>query len=423
MFGAIIGDIAGSRFEFDRPGWTKEFELFAEDSEFTDDTVLTIAILLALTESGKDASIDVIKTNCIKQMKIWGNRYPNAGYGLNFAQWLTDINPKPYNSLGNGSAMRVSAAGFLYDTLERTREVARATAEVSHNHPEGVKGAECTAAVIYLGRTGKTKEEIAKYVTSEFGYDISHTVSELIPLHKHDETCMDSMPKALIAFLESNSFEDCIRNAVAIGGDTDTIAAIAGGMAEGFYGIPKNLIDSAMTYLSDDIKAAIATYEANKLKFIGPIQLNKAISVFKKQTEENARNQSVFAILNLIINLIKAKAEVPAAFADVGAAVLGNSNKGELKAEDFFKLKSANILQLGSIKSPDGRNWVPLFTTNEEMARRKMPPVVMNCSIEEIIRTTYSKDAIDGVVINPFGDSMVLTKPLMKIIIDTIDQK
>lgn len=423
MFGAIIGDIAGSRFEFDRPGWTKDFELFTDESEFTDDTVLTVAIFLALIESGKNASVDVIKANCVKQMKEWGNRYPNSGYGVNFAMWLADSNPKPYNSLGNGSAMRVSAAGFLYDSLERTREVAKATAEVSHNHPEGIKGAECTAAVIYLGRTGKSKEEIAKYVTSEFGYDISQTVAELIPKHKHDETCMDSLPKALIAFLESNSFEDCIRNAVAIGGDTDTIAAIAGSMAEGYYGIPKELIDKATTYLSDDIKQAISTFEDNRLKFTGPVQLNKAISVFKRQTDENARNQAVFAVIALIVNLIKIKTEVPAAFADVGAAILNNPNKGEIKAEDFFKLKEANILQLGSIKSPDGRNWVPLFTTTEEMARRPMPPVVMNCTIEEIIRTTYSKPAIDGIVINPFGDSMVLTKPLMKIIVDTIDKK
>jgi len=235
MTGAVLGDIVGSRFEFDRGPWTKDFEFITWDCGFTDDTVMTIAIGEALMDAGKDADIETIKKECIKSMRKWGKKYPNAGYGARFIHWLRTDDPKPYGSYGNGSAMRVSAAGFLYDTLERTREVARATAEVSHNHPEGIKGAECTAAVMFLARTGATKKEIKEYVIKEFGYDLSKTVDELRPLHRHDESCMDSLPKALVSFLEGKSYEDVVRNAVSLGGDTDTIAAIAGAMAESMY--------------------------------------------------------------------------------------------------------------------------------------------------------------------------------------------
>lgn len=253
MYGAIIGDIVGSRFEFDRGPWTKEFEFFTPDNEWTDDTVMTRAIAEALMSCDRDADEATIKNACIKSMKKWGKKYPHAGYGGRFIKWVLSDNPQPYGSWGNGSAMRVSAAGILYDTLERTREVARMTAEVTHNHPEGIKGAECTAAVMFLARTGKSKAEIKDYVVSEFGYDVTLTVDEMRPLHKHDESCMDTLPKALISFFEGVSFEDVIRNAVSLGGDTDTIAAIAGAMAEAFYGVPDEMKKIARGYLEEDM--------------------------------------------------------------------------------------------------------------------------------------------------------------------------
>ena len=257
MFGAVLGDIIGSRFEFDRGDRTKNFELYSKYDSFTDDTVMTVGVAEGLLNSDKDASEETVKHCLIESMQKYGKRYPHAGYGARFYRWVLGDDPKPYGSWGNGSAMRVSAVGWLYDSLDKTREVARWTAQISHNHPEGIKGAECTAAVIYLGRTGRNKEEIKEYVISEFGYDLSESLDELRRRHRHDESCMDSLPKALISFFEGISYEDIIRNAVSLGGDTDTIAAIAGAMAEGYYEIPENILEKGKAYLSDDLKQVL----------------------------------------------------------------------------------------------------------------------------------------------------------------------
>ena len=240
MFGAVLGDIVGSRFEFDRGGKTKDFEFITDECEFTDDTVMTVAVAEALMDAGVDADEKTIKEYLVKSMQKWGRRYPDAGYGGKFIHWIHADDPKPYNSFGNGSAMRVSSVGWLYSTLVRTLEVARCTAEVSHNHPEGIKGAQCTAAVIFLGRTGHSKEEIKEYVTKTFGYDFSESLEDMRKRHRHDETCMDSLPKALRSFFDGNDYEDTVRNAVSLGGDTDTLAAIAGAMAEGYYGLTRD---------------------------------------------------------------------------------------------------------------------------------------------------------------------------------------
>ncbi len=259
--GAILGDIIGSRFEFDRGGWTKDFELFTKEDSWTDDSVMTLAVAEALMDAGVNASVPEIKEQCIKVMQKWGRKYPDAGYGCRFIDWLWEDDPKPYNSYGNGSAMRVSAAGWLYDTMERTREVAGATAEVSHDHPEGIKGAECTAAVIFLARTGASKEEIEEYVTREFGYDLSESLEEMRARHRHDESCMDSLPKALRSFLDGTSFEDVIRNAVSLGGDVDTIAAIAGSMAEALYGVPVVLKEECLKRVGEDFRAVLERFD------------------------------------------------------------------------------------------------------------------------------------------------------------------
>ena len=254
IYGAIFGDIIGSRFEFDRGGWSKQFDLFTPECGFTDDTVMTVAVANALKLVGKNATEDEVKTACTVAMQKLAQIFPNAGYGARFINWLFTDNPRPYGSYGNGSAMRVSAVGWMYDTMERTREVARWTAEISHNHPEGIKGAECTAYVIYLARNGVNKEIIKDCVKIEFGYDLSKTVDELRPMHAHIETCMDAMPKALTAFFEGDSYEDVVRNAVSLGGDTDTLAAIAGAMAEAAYGIPQEIMEEGIKYLPSILK-------------------------------------------------------------------------------------------------------------------------------------------------------------------------
>lgn len=242
MYGAILGDIVGSPYEFDRGEKRKDFgPLFIDASEFTDDTVMTIAVAEGLMNAGLDASVEAIKKEVIKSMKYWGRKYPDAGYGRKFGGWLYFDNDEPYGSYGNGSAMRVSSAGWLYDTLERTREVARATAEVTHNHPEGIKGAEATASAIYMARTGSTKEEIKKYIVEQFGYNFSRTLAQIRPFYFHVESCQETVPEAMTAFFEGNDFEDVIRNAVSLGGDCDTLTCIAGGIAEAFYGVPDEL--------------------------------------------------------------------------------------------------------------------------------------------------------------------------------------
>ena len=253
MYGAIIGDIVGSRFEFDQGDKSREFEFFTRENDFTDDTVMSIAVAEALLDAGKDADEKTVKDNLIKSMKKWGKKYPHAGYGARFIHWVLSDDPKPYGSYGNGSGMRVSPAGWLYDSIERTREVARWTAEVTHNHPEGVKGAESVAAAMFMARTRASKEEIKAYLEKEFGYDLSRTLDEIRPTYQHVEDCMRTMPEAFTCFLEANSYEECIRNVMYIGGDTDTLGAIAGAVAEAMWGVPESFVKQAKLYLPEEI--------------------------------------------------------------------------------------------------------------------------------------------------------------------------
>ena len=257
MYGAILGDIIGSPFEFDRGNKTKEFDLFTKGCDFTDDSVMTIAVGEALLAVGPEATVKEIEEAVVTNMQDWGKRYPYAGYGGRFRYWLRERNPKPYGSYGNGSAMRVSAVGWLYDSLERTREVARATANVTHNHPEGIKGAEATASAIYMARNESSKEEIKEYIEREFHYNLDRTLDEIRPGYHMDETCQRTVPEAIIAFLESKDFEDAIRNAVSLGGDTDTLGAITGSIAEAFYGISDVLIAECRSRIDEGLMTDI----------------------------------------------------------------------------------------------------------------------------------------------------------------------
>ena len=260
MYGAILGDMIGAPFEFDRGKKTKVFPLFGKDSEFTDDSVMTIAVAEALMDT-LGQSDEEVKEALAASMQDWGRRYPYAGYGGMFRQWLGQKNPKPYGSFGNGSAMRVSAAGWLYDSLEETRHYAALTAEVTHNHPEGIKGAEAPAAAIFLARTGASKEEIRAYIVREFGYDLSRTCDEIRPGYHHVESCQETVPEAITAFLEGTDFEDVIRTAVSLGGDCDTLTCIAGGMAEGFYGVPEELKEECRKRLPEDMRDVLARFD------------------------------------------------------------------------------------------------------------------------------------------------------------------
>ena len=241
MYGAILGDMIGAPYEFDHGSKTKDFEMFNSQVRYTDDTAMTLAIAKAIMEAGIDADEETMKKGFVAWMQNIGNRYAMGEYGGRFSGWIHSDNPQPYNSWGNGSAMRVSSVGWFFDSLDRTREVARWSAEVTHNHPEGVKGAESVAAAIYLARTGSSKEEIKQYVQDNFGYDFSRTCDEIRPTYHHVESCQETVPEAFTAFFEGNDFEDVIRTAVSLGGDCDTLTCIAGGMAEAFYGVPDDM--------------------------------------------------------------------------------------------------------------------------------------------------------------------------------------
>ena len=239
MYGAILGDIIGSPYEFDRSGKTKDFPLFSAASRFTDDSVMTIAAADAFLEVRPEDSDAFIRRKLTEKMQHWGRAYPDIGYGAGFLRWLASADPRPYGSWGNGSAMRVSSAGWLFDDLFTVRRMARLSAEVSHNHPEGIKGAEATASAVFLARTGCSKPDIKAYITAQFGYDLSRTCDEIRPGYRHKASCQETVPEAITAFLEGTDFEDVIRTAVSLGGDCDTLTCIAGSMAEGFYGVPE----------------------------------------------------------------------------------------------------------------------------------------------------------------------------------------
>ena len=278
MFGALIGDIIGSVYEWNNIK-TKDFPLFRDDCHFTDDSVMTCAVAEAIMNGGQ-------KDDFIDAMKKYGRMFPRAGYGGRFRTWLFSDDREPYNSFGNGSAMRVSPCGWIMDCgftartgmwPDRARTIARLSAEITHNHPEGIKGAMATADSIFLCRyffggycgdyeepinndPAECKNRLKSYIEKEYGYDLSQTLDEIRPGYRFDVSCQGSVPQAIIAFLESNDFEDAIRNAVSIGGDSDTIAAITGSIAEAAYGIPDWIKEKAYSYLEDPLKNVLSRW-------------------------------------------------------------------------------------------------------------------------------------------------------------------
>jgi len=250
MIGAIIGDIIGSRFEKNNVK-NKDFDLFTKDSRYTDDTVLTIAIADCLVNS-KDYE---------KTVKKYGRTYPFAGYGGTFKKWLAGIIRGPYNSWGNGSAMRVSPIGFAYNDEKSVLEEAKKSAEITHNHEEGVKGAQAIAMSIFLARNKKSKQEIKEYIEINFGYDLDRTIDEIRPNYAFDVSCQGSVPESIIAFIESENFEDAIRIAVSIGGDSDTIACMTGAISQAYYkSIPKEMLVNANKILPKKFKTIIEEF-------------------------------------------------------------------------------------------------------------------------------------------------------------------
>ena len=269
MYGAILGDIIGSPYEHHQEEKTKDFRLFSHRSRFTDDTVMTVAVADALMDAKATGVLDdeaAVKDLLIDAMHRWGRRYPRAGYGGRFYDWLMYADREPYNSFGNGSGMRVSPAGWMAEDMEQCRTLARWTSEVTHDHPEGVKGAESIACAIFLARGGSSKEEIREYVSAEFGYDLDRTCDEIRPDYHFDVTCQGSVPESIIAFLDGTDLEDVIRTAVSLGGDTDTMAAMAGSIAEAFYGVPEELKIECEERLSEDILEVLLRFAEEEMQ-------------------------------------------------------------------------------------------------------------------------------------------------------------
>jgi len=256
MLGAIAGDIIGSVYERKNIK-TKDFPLFDRQCCFTDDTVLTVAVAEVILDAG-----DLLHSEqYIEQFKSYFRRYPFAGYGGTFRNWANSHNSEPYNSWGNGSAMRVSPIGFAFNDLDTVLYEAKRSAEITHNHPEGIKGAQATAAAIFLARTNNTKPAIKSYIQTTFGYDLEPTLDDIRPYYKFDVSCQGSVPQAMIAFLESQDYEDAIRNAISLGGDSDTIACIAGGIAQAYYGgVPKAIADQALSHLNEHLSSITAQF-------------------------------------------------------------------------------------------------------------------------------------------------------------------
>lgn len=260
MIGAILGDIIGSPYEFDQGTKTKDFPLFPPQATYTDDTVMTLAVAQAFLDATPGMSDEAIQALLAQRMRAFGKAFPHAGYGGRFRLWLEDPGMGPYGSYGNGSAMRVSSVAWMFDTLESVRHAARLSAQVTHNHPEGIKGAEATASAIFLARTGASKQEITSYIREQFGYPLLRTCDEIRPTYHHVESCQETVPEAITAFLEGSSFEDVIRTAVSLGGDCDTLTAIAGSIAEGFYGVPENLAAECISRLPPQLRTTLEAF-------------------------------------------------------------------------------------------------------------------------------------------------------------------
>ena len=420
MYGTILGDIIGCPFEFDRGDKTKDFKLFSRRSHFTDDSVMTLAVCEALLKVGQDATVKEIEDAVITSMQSWGRRYPHEGYGGYFRCWLTARHPEPYNSFGNGSAMRVSAAGWLYDFLEKTRVVAKATANVTHNHPEGIKGAESTASAIFMARNGSSKEEIKKYIENEFHYDLNRTLDEIRPSFHMHETCQKTVPEAIIAFLEAKDFEDAIRNAVSLGGDTDTLGAITGSIAEAYFGIPEALRSECRNRINKDMRDVVDTFYSLVRKDDSP-NTNQMIEKAINQYYVHNDKEGMILFMNMMINAMNQGGEFIVPYITKNP-FLSKEQINSISIGDTFALDHDVKLKMKTAKDASGIEWLGVFTSTEEMHKGSCGNVQINQSILSILRLALDLEEINGIVINSFGKYMQISKAMILLLIGIYEE-
>ena len=420
MYGAILGDIIGSPFEFDRGDKTKDFRLFTKGCQFTDDSVMTVAVAEALMEAGPDAAKKEIEDAVTVHMRQWGRKYPYAGYGSRFFDWLKATSPRPYNSFGNGSAMRVSAAGWLYPTLERTRQVAVYTAEVSHNHPEGIKGAEATASAIFLARNGATKDEIKKYIAEEFHYDLNRTLEDIRSTYHHVESCQQTVPEAVIAFLAAEDFEDALRNAVSLGGDTDTLAAITGSIAEDYFGSPAVLKAECRKRITDDMMSVVEKFDGilgrNNVHWDERMTFNEAVETAINRFYERPDKDSLIFLASVLCSVMKNEGCGLVPFVVTGSEMFPDLDVNNVKEGDCFTLDHDVRMRMDTVSDGNGEEWFYIFTSEEEIHRQAVPDVVMQISFADMLEAALRSDKVAGIVINPFGHYFKLDKKLIELI-------
>lgn len=415
MYGAIIGDIVGSRFELNNIK-TKDFKFFHSDCRFTDDTVMTLAIAQAVLDV-KDKGIPM-KRASIDRMLSLGRAYPHAGYGRRFKlRWLKHDHPKPYKSLGNGSAMRVSACGLAADTDKEAVDLAYASAIVSHNHDEGLKGAMAVAMMIFMAKHNRTKREMRGVFEDRF-YPIEFKLADIRAEYEFDETCPGSVPQAMEAFLESTSFEDAIRNAISIGGDSDTIAAITGSIAEAFYGIPEGLKIEARKYLDAELLAILDEFEKRypsremrKAVSCGPI-LRSFAGQFLKSVDGEDKKTAAFDLSMLLGMLAGASVAVPFSIGDDDDYRHAIESKAGSSPENPLRLKPVTI-------ESQGRRWILAYSDEEWMQKTetfKLPhrimPFVECIGIAEKLQGRSNCEPI-GIALDMYTESACALTPEM----------
>ena len=431
MYGAILGDMIGAPYEFDRGNKSKDFEMFNDKVGFTDDTVMTIAVAEALMDSAGKGE-DEVKKALISSMQKWGRKYPNAGYGQRFFRWLGKENPEPYNSWGNGSAMRVSSVGWLCATTTETRKYARLTAEVTHNHPEGIKGAEAIATAIIMARNCESKEDIRDCMIYEFGYDLCRTCDEIRPHYHHVESCQETVPEAITAFLEGESFEDVICTAVSLGGDCDTLTCIAGSLAEAYYGVPEEFIEECSKRLPIEMLEVFYKFDAVKETLFlqtGEIDGDN----FKIYTEERQKkvfntfrsNLSYMNFTKLVVALRNSLVWIPcdaimsdADYKSIEEKVKEAVDSGDAESLIGYEFSNQDEVRLvPDILQKDNKYFFPVFSSVEDMGDYGDEHSKVEKHFVEALDLAKNNDAeLSGIVFNAFSDPFILDKELLAII-------
>lgn len=417
MRGAILGDMIGAPYE-GKEYKTKDFELFGPKSRFTDDTVMTIAVADALMysrEKGVENDENAVKRNIATCMRYWGDKFPHAGYGKGFSKWLKDRNMWAYHSFGNGSAMRVASIAWLYDDLDTVKKMAAWSAEVTHDHPEGVKGAMAIACAIFMARKGVSKDEIKTYIMDEFGYDLNHTIDEIRPHYHFSSSCQKTVPEAIIAFMDGTDLEDVIRLAVSLGGDTDTLACMAGGIAEAYYGIPLLLQAECDRRLTDKMKSVLERFD----KAIGRKQ--DRVDRFKgnKELEEALKHTETYEDqTHLIMTFVKRILErgefiLPVEMSNNLFDMMDIEN---LKVGDTFQTKEEVRMKWLTLPSKDGLEWYGAFTNQEQMDKGQGASCI-NMRIRNVLESALQAEDVAGIALNPWDNSLIMSKELIELIL------